>query len=67
MKLTIDPAPQAEKIEKRWDPYEDPSKDPNWDVNIIRAEYGLPPEDGWNIGVKYVWNGMYPLNLHSNS
>jgi hypothetical protein len=61
--LTVDPHPPPKKVKKRWDRFEEPSKDPNWGSNIIRARHGLPPRDRWNIGVEYTWDGKISLFL----
>lgn len=54
--LILDPNP-PKKIKRRWNQNDPPSKDPNWSENTIRARYGLPPIDAWNIGVEYEWDG----------
>ena len=51
--LMIDPSPPAKKIKKRWNPFD--SDDPNLEINLDRAENGLPPIDLWNTGVEYIY------------
>jgi len=61
-KLTVDPNPPKEKIKKRWSRYD--LKDPNLLFNLQRANCQLPPEDVWNIGVEYVWDGISLIHGH---
>ena len=51
--LIIDPSSPTKKIKKRWNRFD--SDDPNLEINLDRAEYGLPPIDLWNIGVEYTY------------
>jgi hypothetical protein len=56
--LIVDPSPAAaQKVKKRWVRYDD--NDPNTYFNQLRASDGLPPIDYWNIGVEYVYKGMF--------
>ena len=51
----IDPSPPT-KIIKRWNPFD--RDDPNLDLNLDRAQFGLPPIDYWNIGVEYTYKSF---------
>ena len=53
----IDPSPPpTKKIQKRWNPFD--RDDPNLEINIDRAQYGMPPIDRWNIGVEYTYKSI---------
>jgi hypothetical protein len=53
----IDPSSATmTKIKKRWDPFD--RDDPNLELNLNRAQYGLPPIDDWNIGVEYTYRSI---------
>jgi len=53
----IDPSPATTtKIKKRWNPFD--RDDPNLELNLNRAQYGLPPIDEWNLGVEYTYRGI---------
>jgi len=56
--LMIDPSPPppTTKIKKRWDPFD--HDDPNSEINLKRARYGLPPIDKWNLGVEYTYRSI---------
>ena len=49
----FDPSPALTKIKKHWNPFD--RDDPNLEVNLSRAQNGLPPIDEWNIGVEYTY------------
>jgi len=54
--LMVDPSPPKKKIKKRWNRFD--INDPNWDINVVRTENGLPPIDEWNIGVEYTYKRL---------
>jgi len=52
--LVDDPSPPPKtKIKKPWNPFD--RDDPNLELNLDRAQYGLPPIDEWNLGVEYTY------------
>ena len=53
--LIIDPSPPT-KTKKPWNPFD--RNDPNLEVNLDRAQFGLPPIDFWNIGVEYTYKSL---------
>jgi len=53
----IDPSPPTTiKIKKRWNPFD--RDDPNLEINLDRAQFGLPPIDEWNVGVEYTYRSI---------
>ena len=52
--MIIDPCPPPPtKIKKRWNPFD--RNDPNLEINLKRAQFGLPPIDEWNLGIEYTY------------
>jgi len=42
------------------------SEDPNWWQNLHRIYCNHEPIDGWNIGVEYIYDSLYPAYLSTN-
>ena len=56
-----DPSLPPKKIKKRWNPFD--SDDPNQELNLDRADNGLPPIDEWNVGVEYTFKCNPPKSI----
>ena len=52
----IDPSSPLTKIKKCWNPFD--RDDPNLEINLDRAQCGLPPIDKWNVGVEYTYRSI---------